>query len=138
MSGLAISESREATEARQRLLPFRDVFEDLFFVTIGALIDPGTLLNGLGWLALLLGLLIAAKLVPVYGLARFTGLPGRPIQVAIGLGQIGEFSFVLATIGLVHNVIPKELYAAVLASVVLTIAVSTVLVRIRRPPGRVG
>jgi CPA2 family monovalent cation:H+ antiporter-2 len=137
VSGLAISESREATEARQRLLPFRDLFAVLFFVTIGALIDPGALLKGLWWLALLLGLLIVAKLVPVYGLARFTRLPGRPPQVAIGLAQIGEFSFVLATIGLVHNVIPKELYAAILASVVLTIAASTVLVRISGPRRRV-
>src|SRR5207244_544773 len=55
VSGLAISESREATEARERLLPFRDVFAVLFFVAIGALIDPGALRKGLGWLAPLLG-----------------------------------------------------------------------------------
>jgi CPA2 family monovalent cation:H+ antiporter-2 len=130
VSGLAIGESREASEARQRLLPFRDVFAVLFFVAIGALIDPGALLSGLAWLLVLLGLLVLAKVTPIYLLARFGHLPGRPRQVAIGLGQIGEFSFVLATIGVTRNVIPINLYAAILTAVVLTIAASTVLVRI--------
>jgi CPA2 family monovalent cation:H+ antiporter-2 len=136
VSGLAISESREATEARERLLPFRDVFAVLFFVAIGALIDPGPLVKGLGWLVLLLVLLVVAKVVPIYLLATFGGLPGRPRQIATGLGQIGEFSFVLATIGVSRNVIPSELYAAILAAVVLTIAASTLLVRVgySRPP----
>jgi monovalent cation:H+ antiporter-2, CPA2 family len=99
------------------LLPFRDVFAVLFFVAIGALIDPGALRKGLGWLALLLVLLVVAKVLPIYLLARFARLPGRPLQIAVGLGQIGEFSFVLATI-------------------VVTIAASTLLVRVgyARPP----
>ena len=130
VSGLAISESHEANEARERLLPFRDVFAVLFFVAIGALIDPGALLKGLGWLILLLVLQVVAKVLPIYLLARFGRLPGRPPQIAMGLGQIGEFSFVLATIGVTRNVIPSELYAAILAAVVLTIAASTLLVRV--------
>jgi CPA2 family monovalent cation:H+ antiporter-2 len=136
VSGLAINESREATEARERLLPFRDVFAVLFFVAIGALIDPAALLKGLGWLALVLVLLVVAKVLPIYLLARFGHLPGRPRQIATGLGQIGEFSFVLATIGVSRNVIPTALYAAILAAVVLTIAASTLLVRLgySRPP----
>jgi len=140
VSGLAIGESREASEARERLLPFRDVFAVLFFVAIGALIDPRALLNGLGWLPVLLALVVLVKVVPIYLLARFGHLPGRPRQVAIGLGQIGEFSFVLATIGVTRNVIPSNLYAAILAAVVLTIAASTLLVRVgyARPVERPG
>ncbi len=130
VSGLAIGESREASEARERLLPFRDVFAVLFFVAIGALIDPGALLRGLGWLAALLALVFLVKVVPIYLLARLARLPGRPRQIGIGLAQIGEFSFVLATIGVTRNVIPSELYAAILAAVVLTIASSTLLVRV--------
>ena len=127
VSGLAITESREATEARERLLPFRDVFAVLFFVAIGALIDPANLLRGWAWLILILGLLLVTKVLPIYLFARFGRLSGRQLQVAIGLG---EFSFVLATIGLSRNVIPRELYAAILAAVVLTIAASTLLVRL--------
>ena len=136
VSGLAVSESHEATEARERLLPFRDVFAVLFFVAIGALIDPGALLKGLGWLVLLLGLLVVGKIIPTYLLARFGRLPGRPRQIAIGLGQIGEFSFVLATIGVSRQVIPSELYAAILFAVVVTIAASTLLVRVGYPRTR--
>ena len=134
VSGLALTESREAAEARERLLPFRDLFAVLFFVAMGALIDPGALRNGLRWLAALLALLILTKLVPVYLLARFGRLPGRALQIAIGLGQIGEFSFVLATIAVAHNLIRGDLYAAILASVVVSIAASTVLVRLVRAP----
>ena len=112
------------------MLLFRDVFAVLFFVAIGALIDPGALIKGLGWLALVLLLLVVAKTLPIYLLARFGRLPGRPRQIAVGLGQIGEFSFVLATIGVSRKVIPSELYAAILAAVVLTIAASTLLVRL--------
>ena len=133
VSGLAITESREAAEARQRLLPFRDLFAVLFFVAIGALIDPSVLVKGVGWLGLLLGLLIVAKLLPVYALARLARVSSRPLQVAIGLAQIGEFSFVLATIGLANGLLPSDLYAAILASVVITIAASTVLVRVGHP-----
>ena len=112
----------------------------LFFVAIGALIDPGALRSGLGWLLVLPSLLVLVKVIPVYLLARFGRFPGRPRQVAIGLGQIGEFSFVLATIGLTRNVIPSNLYAAILAAVVLTIAASTLLVRVgyARPLERPG
>jgi K+:H+ antiporter len=129
--GLAISESREATEARERLLPFREVFAVLFFVAIGALIDPRVLARGLGWLGVLLALVLLTKVLPVYLLARLARLPASPLQLAVGLGQIGEFSFVLATIGLAGHVIGDDLYAAILASVVLTIAASTVLARVR-------
>jgi len=102
-------------------------------VALGALIDPTALVRGLRWLAVLAGLLLATKLIPIYLLARFAPLPGRAFQVAIGFGQIGEFSFVLATIGVASHVMPSDLYAAILAAVVLSIAASTLLVRAAHP-----
>src|SRR5207302_1631691 len=77
VSGLAITESREATEARERLLPFRDVFALLFFVAIGALIDPPTLLRGSACLILILGLLLVTKVMPTYLFATFARLLNR-------------------------------------------------------------
>ena len=134
VAGLAISESPATTEARQRLLPFRDVFAVLFFVSIGALIDPTQLLTGFGWLLLLLALLIVAKVVVSYALAKFARLASRPWQLAVGLGQVGEFSFVLAGVGLTAGAIPANLYTAMLTAVALTIAASTVLVRVGHRP----
>ena len=129
VAGLTISESHAAEEARRRLLPFRDLFAVLFFVSIGSLIDPHELGRGIGWLAWLLAVLVAGKLLVTYLLARLTRLAGRPLQMAVGLAQIGEFSFVLASVGLAAGVIERPLYAAMLTAVAITIAVSTIAVR---------
>ena len=129
VAGLTISESHAADEARRRLLPFRDLFAVLFFVSIGSLIDPDELGRGLGWLAMLLGVLVVGKVLVAYVLARLTRLAARPLQLAIGLAQVGEFSFVLASVGLAAGVIERPLYAAMLSAVAITIAVSTIAVR---------
>jgi monovalent cation:H+ antiporter-2, CPA2 family len=129
IAGLAISESHEAAEARRRILPFRDLFAILFFVAVGSLIDPSRLPEALPWLAAVLGLLVLGKMAVIYVLARVLRLDADPGQMAIGLGQIGEFSFVLASVGLAAGVIDPILYTAILAGVALSIAVSTVAVR---------
>ena len=128
-AGLVIADGPEATDIRRRLSPFRDVFAVLFFVVLGSLIDPGALARGLGWLALVLGLLAVAKAAVIGGLARIGRLAADWRQMAVGLGQVGEFSFVLASAALGLGLISGELYAAVLGSVVASIAASTVLVR---------
>lgn len=130
IAGLAITESDEATEARQRLLPFRDLLAVLFFVAIGTLINPVVLGRSLGWLGLLLALVIVAKSLVVYILARAARLPARPLQLAIGLSQVGEFSFVLAAAARSLGVIGEDVYVAVLAAVAVTIGVSAVGVRL--------
>jgi Kef-type K+ transport system membrane component KefB len=67
--------------------------------------------------------------------ARRLGLPNvRPWQMAIGLSQVGEFSFVLASIVLGRALIPAALYNAVLAAVVVTIVFSTTLVKLGHRP----
>ncbi len=130
VGGLAIGETRDAAEARRRLLPFRDLFAVLFFVSIGTLIDTAALVRGLGWLAVLIGLIVVAKIAVAWLLARLGGLPARPLQLAVGLGQIGEFSFVLASAARVADAITEELYVAIIASVAISIALSTVAVRL--------
>jgi len=129
VAGLTISESHAADEARRRLLPFRDLFAVLFFVSIGSLIDPDELGRGLGWLALLLGVLVVGKVLVAYALARLMRLAARPLQLAVGLAQVGEFSFVLASVGLAAGVIERPLYAAMLSAAAITIAVSAIAVR---------
>jgi CPA2 family monovalent cation:H+ antiporter-2 len=138
VAGLAITEGPDAAEARRRLLPFRDLLAVLFFVAIGTLIDPAALGRGLGWVAFVVGLIVGAKVAVAYLLARAARLRANPLQLAVGLGQVGEFSFVLASVGVASGVVPAEVYAAVLASVAITIVASTVLVRLvgdREPPG---
>ncbi len=130
VAGLSISEGAESTEARLRLLPFRDLLAVLFFVAIGTLLDPAELAAGIGWLALLIGLLAVAKVGLAWLLARVAGLDARPLQLAIGIGQVGEFSFVFASIGLAAGALTSAVYAALLGAIVVSIAVSSVAVRL--------
>jgi monovalent cation:H+ antiporter-2, CPA2 family len=135
VAGLAVGESPAAAEARRRILPFRDLFAVLFFVSLGSLIDPSAIPGALPWLAFLLGAVALAKLVPILLLSRLAKIPNvRPWQMAIGLSQVGEFSFVLASIVLGRALIPAALYNAVLAAVVVTIVISTTLVKVGHRP----
>jgi CPA2 family monovalent cation:H+ antiporter-2 len=129
VAGLAITESTDAAEARRRLLPFRDLLAVLFFVAIGSLIDPSALARGAGWVVFIVALIVVTKVAVAYVLSRLARLRAHPLQLAVGLGQIGEFSFVLASVGLAAGAIAADVYAAVLASVAITIVGSTVLVR---------
>jgi CPA2 family monovalent cation:H+ antiporter-2 len=130
IAGLAVSESAESAAARQRMLVFRDVFATFFFVSVGALLDPRLLGPSLPWVALLLGLVVMAKVGIVYVVARAARLRARHLQLAIGLGQVGEFSFVLATLGLRHRVLPAEVHAAMVVSLIVTIILSSLFVRL--------
>ena len=133
IAGLAISEGPVSKEARKRLLPFRDLFAIFFFVAIGMLIDPAALGRGLGWLAACLALVLLAKSLVIFGLARAAKLPAHPRQLGVGLGQIGEFGFVLATVAVTRGLLPSEVYAALLAAVAISIAVSSIGVRLIKP-----
>jgi len=130
VGGLAVTESHEASEARRRLRPFRDVFAVLFFVAIGTLIDPSKLGQAAPWIALLLGLVVIAKVLLSWVLARVAKLDARPLQLAVGLGQIGEFSFVLASLALAAGTIDGVLFTAIIAAVALSIAASSIAVRL--------
>jgi CPA2 family monovalent cation:H+ antiporter-2 len=131
VAGLAVGESSAAAEARRRILPFRDLFAVLFFVLLGSLIDPRSIPAGVRWLALLLGGVVFAKVIPILVLGKLVRMRGvRSWQLAVGLGQVGEFSFVLGSLALGHGLIPRDLYTALLATVVLTIGISTILARL--------
>lgn len=132
VAGLVISEGPTTSEARRRLLPFRDLFAVLFFVAVGSLIDPEALVGALPALALIVALVVVAKVGVSYALARVAGLP-RPAQLAVGLGQIGEFSFVIVSAGVAAEIVPPDWFAAVLGAVVVTIAASAVVARFAGP-----
>src|ERR671937_344503 len=92
--------------------------------------DLFLIVPALPWLGILLALILVTKVLVVYVLARLARLPARPSQVAIGLGQVGEFSFVLTSLGMTAGLIPARIFIAVLSAVVVTIAFSTVMVRL--------
>ena len=87
-------------------------------------------MRAIGWLGLFLLLIVVAKVAVAYALARVTRLPARPVQLAIGLGQIGEFSFVLGSAAVAAEAITHDVYVALVAAVAVSIALSTVLARV--------
>jgi CPA2 family monovalent cation:H+ antiporter-2 len=130
LGGLLISESDYAHETLARLLPLRDVFVALFFVTVGALIDPSSVLSNLTLLGAIVGLVVVGKFVVRTLVVRLFGYP-LPIAIlaGVGLSQIGEFSFVLVQVARGAGHVGDDVYQAVLAASLLTILINAVLER---------
>ena len=133
VAGLALNQGRETDEVRRVLLPFKDLFAVLFFVVIGSLISPQNLLEALPFAAIVFALLILAKTLPAYLITKLSGVDARPAQLAVGLSQIGEFSFVLGSAALAEKFITQTQFTAVLLIVVISIMVSTLVVRMFKP-----
>ena len=121
LAGLVISESDYAHQAMADIAPFRDAFNALFFVSIGMLFDPRTLVARPALVATLLALILVGK-------AAFGALPvsllgyGPRVAVVVGLSlaQIGEFSFVLLNQGQSFNLISPAHYQAFLGAAILS------------------
>lgn len=129
VAGLLLSIRPEAQEARREVLPFRDLFAVMFFVAIGTLVQPATVVSEAGVLGLVL-ILVALKIVTIAALAAVFSVPARRAQLGVGLGQIGEFSFVVVGLGVAAGVVSSGQFSAVLAAAAITIAASAVGARL--------
>jgi CPA2 family monovalent cation:H+ antiporter-2 len=137
LAGLIISESDYAHETLARLLPLRDTFGALFFVTVGVLIDPGTMLGNLPLLGTLVLLVVVGKAVIRTGVVWLFGRSlATAALVGVGLAQIGEFSFVLVKVARDAGHVGPEMYNAVLSASLITLLLNAALVRIG--PGWLG
>jgi CPA2 family monovalent cation:H+ antiporter-2 len=131
LAGLLISESDYAHETLARLLPLRDAFVALFFVTIGGLIDPRAVVANLPLLGAVVGLVVLGKLL-VWTLVVwiFERPIGTALRAAVGLTQIGEFSFILVRVARDAGHVGDDVYNATLAASLLTILINAVLMRV--------
>jgi K+:H+ antiporter len=130
LGGLIISESDYAHETLARLLPLRDTFVAIFFVTIGALIDPRNLVAHLPLLGVMVGLIVVGKLLIWTLVVLIFGYPvWTAVLVGIWLTQIGEFSFILVQVARSAGHVGDDVYTATLTASLLTILVNAALVR---------
>jgi monovalent cation:H+ antiporter-2, CPA2 family len=130
LAGLLISGSDYAHEALARLLPLRDVFVAVFFVTVGVLIDPRTLLDNVPLVSVMVGLVVVGKLVVWALLVRLFRETWRTaLLVAVSLTQIGEFAFLLARAGMSAGHLDQAVFNATLLTALLTILLNAVLLR---------
>jgi CPA2 family monovalent cation:H+ antiporter-2 len=128
LAGLLISGSEYAHMSFARLLSLRDAFVAMFFVTIGALIDPTIVFGNWSLLATVIGLVVFGKMIIWTGVVRLFGYPiGTALLVALGLTQIGEFSFVLVGVARTAGLVGNEVYGATLAASLITILFNTQL-----------
>ncbi len=121
IAGMVLNESDYGHQALSDIIPLRDIFGLLFFASVGMLLDPRFLLQHLG-AVLFFVLVISLGKGTIFSLTVWIFRYRNVIPIAVGLGlfQIGEFSFVLARIGLNTNSISKEMYNLVLTTAVLT------------------
>ena len=121
LAGLIISESEYAHQALSDILPFKDSFMGLFFVSIGMLMNTEFVVDN--------GIRIAQVVALIFGLKIITGIASAllignalrtSLMTGLGLAQIGEFSFVLAIAGKASGLISEEFYQIFLSSSVVT------------------
>jgi CPA2 family monovalent cation:H+ antiporter-2 len=130
LAGAVVGESDMSHQAAQDALPLRDAFAVLFFVSVGMLLDPAFLLaQPLAILAVLL-LVVAAKALAAFAIVALAGYPVRVgLTVASGLAQIGEFSFILGTVGLSLGLLPPDGFQLIVAGALLSITINPFLFR---------
>lgn len=128
IAGMVLNESDYGHQALSDIIPLRDVFGLLFFASVGMLLDPKFLMHNFGSIVLLV-LLVGLGKGSIFALiARMFGY-GNVVPIAVGLGlfQVGEFSFVLARIGLSSGSIAADFYNLVLTTAVLSMILTPLL-----------
>ncbi len=131
LGGVAAAESPYHHQLMADVGPFRDVFTSLFFISIGMLVVlPETVLDAVTILAVAL-LMMAAKALATFLAIRLTGFARRPaLMAALGLAQLGEFSFLLLAIGLRVQLLPEEVVNVLLAAAVVSLLLTPLAIQI--------
>ncbi len=128
LAGLIVSESDYSQRTIAEVFPLREVFAVVFFVSIGMLVDPSSLVDDPEIVLGVAAVAVLGKIVTVSVASAFLGFPPRAIMAAsLALANMGEFSFVLATEAVREDVIGPGLNEALLTSVLISIAVSPLL-----------
>jgi CPA2 family monovalent cation:H+ antiporter-2 len=129
IAGVVLSESEYSHQITADILPFRDVFNSVFFVSMGLLLSLGALYQNIGSVLLLVIVLIVGKALIILMAVRFLGFPLRiAVMTGLGLAQIGEFSFVLAKAGQGTELLPGADYQIFLAASILSMIATPLLI----------
>ena len=129
IAGMVLADSDYNHQVTSEVLPFRDVFNSLFFVSIGMLLSVTALLGNIGTVAILVLGLILGKALIVWSIVRMLGYPQRiATMTGLGLAQIGEFSFVLAKSGQSANLLPETDYQTFLAASIMSMIATPFLI----------
>lgn len=130
LAGMVVGRSEFSLRAATEALPMRDAFAVLFFVSVGMLVDFRTLMDSPGMVLATLAVILIGKPVAALGLVLAMKYPLRvALAVAVALAQIGEFSFILATMGRQLGILPENASNILVAAAIVSITVNPLLFR---------
>ena len=127
-AGMILSESELSQRAANETLPLRDAFAVLFFVSVGMLFDPMIVLRDWAPVIAVLLIIVIGKSVAAYAIVRmFRHSHGTALTISASLAQIGEFSFILAGLGVSLGLLPERGRDLILAGAILSIMLNPLL-----------
>ena len=134
LAGMVVGRSEFSVRAATEALPMRDAFAVLFFVSVGMLFNPGFLLQSPWLVAATFAVVLVGTPLATLGIVLALGYPTRvAITVALALGQIGEFSFILTALGRKLGVLSEDATHALVAVAIASISLSPLLQRLVDP-----
>ena len=129
IAGIIISESHYSPQVEAEIVPFRDVFNSLFFISIGMLLDLGYALTHPWQVLGIAAAVLALKALATGAAVALLGYAWRiVVLVAAALAQVGEFSFVLLRVGQEHGLVEPGVYQSFIAASLLTMVATPVLI----------
>ena len=129
-AGVVISESDLSHQAAADALPLQDAFAVLFFVSVGMLFNPVVIVEQPLRVLATLAVIILVKAVVTFAIVRGFGRPVRSsLLIAASLAQIGEFSFILAGLGITLGMFPEEGRSLILAGAIISITINPIIIR---------
>jgi CPA2 family monovalent cation:H+ antiporter-2 len=131
LAGMVVGQSEFSSRAASEALPMRDAFAVLFFVSVGMLFNPAFLLTAPLLVTMTLAIVLIGKPLAALAIVIVLGYPLRTaLAVAVALAQIGEFSFILATLGRQLNVLPEDANHTLVAAAIVSISLNPILYRL--------
>jgi len=128
LAGMVVAQSPTSHQAAADALPLRDAFSVLFFVAVGMLFDPSFVAQEPLMLAAGLAIVMLVKPVAALAIVAVLGYPARTaLTVALGLAQIGEFSFILGQVALLNGVIPAEAQQVLVGVAMISITLNPIV-----------
>lgn len=132
LAGLIISESEYSHQAIAQAIPFREVFISIFFISIGMLVDLTFFFNNIHWIILLtLGVFFLKTTVVAFGVYLLKFPVRTAILTGLSLFQVGEFSFILAKVGINYELIDDITYQYFLAMSILSMGLTPLVLNKR-------
>jgi CPA2 family monovalent cation:H+ antiporter-2 len=133
-AGMVMRESPLSYRAAQESLPLREAFSVLFFVSVGMLFDPNVIIDQPLKLLEVLAIVVFGKSLAAFSLVLLFRYPlNTALTVSASLAQIGEFSFILANLGVSLGILPSEGQSLILAGAILSIALNPLVFRVIEP-----